>query len=47
MSHVVKMSSICITLSIVATKDFHLEQLDVKTIFFHSDLDEDIYMAQP
>jgi len=25
----------------------HLEQLDVKTVFLHSDLEEDIYMMQP
>ena len=34
-------------LSIMATEDLHLEQLDVKTTFFHGDLDEEIYMAQP
>ena len=41
------MTSIRIVLSLVATKDFHLEQLDVKIAFLHGDLDEDIYMAQP
>ena len=41
------MTSICTVLSIVATKDLHLEQLDVKTTFLHGDLDEEIYMAQP
>ena len=46
-SLVVKMTSICIVLSLVATKDLHLEQLDVKKIFLHGDLDEEIYMAQP
>ncbi|GKE22844.1 retrovirus-related pol polyprotein from transposon TNT 1-94, partial [Tanacetum coccineum] len=34
-------------LSIVTSKDLHLEQLDVKTTFLHSDIDEDIYMTQP
>ena len=34
-------------LSIMATEDFHLEQLDVKTTFLHGYLDEEIYMAQP
>nr|GEW34230.1 zinc finger, CCHC-type [Tanacetum cinerariifolium] len=33
-------------LSIVASDDLHLEQLDVKTTFLHGDLDEDIYMTQ-
>ena len=46
-SPVVKMTSIRTVLSLVATKDLHLEQLDVKTTFLHGDLDEEIYMAQP
>ena len=41
------MTSICTILSIVTTEDLHLEQLDVKTIFLHCDLDEEIYVAQP
>nr|GEV65401.1 cytochrome P450 704C1-like [Tanacetum cinerariifolium] len=36
-----------LVLSIVASEDLHLEQLDVKTTFLHGDLDEDIYMTQP
>jgi len=31
----------------VAQGDFELEQLDVKTIFLHSELEERIYMKQP
>ena len=46
-SPIVKMTSIRTVLSIVATEDFHLEQLDVKIAFLHGDLDEEIYMAQP
>ena len=46
-SLIIKMASIRIVLSIVATKDFHLEQLDVKIDFLHGALDEEIYMAQP
>ena len=46
-SPIVKMTSIRIVLSLVATEDLHLEQLDVETTFLHGDLDEEIYMAQP
>ncbi|KAD4385370.1 hypothetical protein E3N88_25538 [Mikania micrantha] len=44
-SLVVKMTTIRLVLSIVASKNLHLEQIDVKT-FLHGDLDEDIYMVQ-
>ena len=43
-SPVVKMTSIRTILSLVATEDLHLEQLDVKTAFLHRDLEEEIYM---
>nr|GEU70842.1 retrovirus-related Pol polyprotein from transposon TNT 1-94 [Tanacetum cinerariifolium] len=45
-SPVVKMTTIRLVLSIVASEDLHLEQLDVKTAFLYGDLDEDIYMTQ-
>ncbi|GJU72872.1 retrovirus-related pol polyprotein from transposon TNT 1-94 [Tanacetum coccineum] len=41
-----KMTTIRLVLSIVASEDLHIEQLDVKTAFLHGDLDEDIYMTQ-
>ncbi|GJV84977.1 retrovirus-related pol polyprotein from transposon TNT 1-94 [Tanacetum coccineum] len=44
---VVKMTTIKLVLSIVATEDLHIEQLDVKTAFLHGDLDKYIYMTQP
>ena len=44
-SSVVKMSTIRLVLGMVATKNLHLEQLDVKTTFLHDDLEEDIYMS--
>ena len=43
-SLVVKMNSITTILSLVAVEDLHLEQLDVKIIFLHGDLEEQIYM---
>nr|GEV21114.1 retrovirus-related Pol polyprotein from transposon TNT 1-94 [Tanacetum cinerariifolium] len=46
-SPVVKMTTIRLVLSIVASKNLHLEQLDVKTAFLHGDLVENIYMTQP
>jgi hypothetical protein len=46
-SLVVKHSSICALLGIVAMHDLELEQLDVKTAFLHDDLEDEIYMDQP
>lgn len=43
-SPVLKMTSIRTILSLVAVKDLHLEQLDVKTAFLHGDLKEEICM---
>ena len=45
-SPIVKMTSIRIVLSLVATDDLHLEQLDVKTTFLHGDLEEEIYRSR-
>ncbi|RDX79965.1 hypothetical protein CR513_39546, partial [Mucuna pruriens] len=46
-SPVVKMSSIRIVLSLAATFDLEVEQMDVKTTFLHGDLEEEIYMKEP
>ena len=46
-SPVVKLTSIRILLSVVASENLHLEQIDVKTTFLHGDLDKKIYMQQP
>ena len=45
-SPVVKHHSICILLAMVAQYGLILEQLDVKTVFLHGELDEEIYMTQ-
>ena len=44
---VAKYASLRTILSIAATKDWEIYQLDVKTAFLYGDLDEDIYMKQP
>ena len=41
---VVKMASIRIVLSIAASMDLEIKQLDVKMTFLHGELDEEIYM---
>ena len=46
-SPVVKMSSIRTVLSLAATLDLEVEQIDVKTTFLHGNLEEEIYMKQP
>lgn len=45
-SPVVKKSSIRVIFCLIASLDLELEQLDVKTIFLHGDLEEEIYMDQ-
>ena len=45
-SPVVKMSSIRVSLGLVARLNLEVEQLDVKTAFLHGDLEEEIYMQQ-
>ena len=45
-SPVVKLTFIRILLSVVASENLHLEQMDVKIAFLHGDLDKEIYMQQ-
>ncbi|KAL6328683.1 hypothetical protein AAG906_003368 [Vitis piasezkii] len=45
-SLVVKMSSIRVVLGLVANMNLEIEQLDVKIVFLHGDLEEEIYMEQ-
>ena len=44
---VVKHTSIRMLLSIVATQNLELVQMDVKTAFLHGEIEEEIYMKQP
>jgi hypothetical protein len=46
-SPVAKLTSIRFLLSLVATFDLEVEKMDVKTMFLHGDLEEEIYMKQP
>ncbi|GJR52310.1 retrotransposon protein, putative, ty1-copia subclass [Tanacetum coccineum] len=46
-SHVVRHTSIRVILSLTACEDYELEQLDVKTVFLHGNLEETIYTRQP
>ena len=43
---VVKMTSIQTVLSMVASMNLEIEQLDVKITFLHGELEEEIYMQQ-
>ena len=42
----VRHTSIRIVLSLIAYFDMELEQMDVKTSFLHSELEETVYMVQ-
>jgi hypothetical protein len=44
---VAKMDSICLALSIAATKGWEVHQMDMKNSFLHGDLSKEIYMEQP
>ena len=46
-SHVAKVNSIRLLLSVATAFDYEVEQMDVKTTYLHRDLEEDIYMKQP
>ena len=46
-SPVVKNSSAQILLALIAQYELKLDQLDVKIVFLHGDLEEKIYMSQP
>ena len=45
-SLVVRLTTVRVVLAMCATFSLHLEQLDVKTVFLHGELKEEIYMLQ-
>jgi len=45
-SHVSKLASIRLILSIVVAFDFEVEKMDVKITFLHRNLEEEIYMKK-
>ena len=45
-SSIVKMSSIRVLLGLTSSLNLEVQQLNVKTTFFHGDLEEEIYMLQ-
>ena len=45
-SPVVKMTSIIVILGLAVRLNLEVEQMDVKTVFLHGDLEEEIYMEQ-
>ena len=45
-SPIVKMPSIRVVLGLTTSLDLEIEQMDVKTVFLHGDLDKEIYMEQ-
>jgi hypothetical protein len=46
-SPVAKMTTIRAIIAMVATKGWSLHQMDVKNVFLHEDLQEEMYMEQP
>ncbi len=46
-SPVTKMTTIRVIIAMAATKGWSLHQMDVKNVFFHGDLREEVYMEQP
>ena len=46
-SHLEKLTSNRLLLSLVVAFDMKIEQMDLKTTFLHGDLEEEIYMKQP
>lgn len=41
------MTIVCVCLTIVISKNWELHQMDVHNVFFHSNLEEEVYMKLP
>ena len=39
--------TICLIIALVALQGWNLHQMDVKTVFLHSSIKEDVYVEQP
>ena len=46
-SPVAKMTYVRLFISLAATHNWDLHQLDIKNVFLHGDLQEEVYMEQP
>ena len=46
-SPVAKMTSVRVFISLAATHNWNLHQLDINKTFLHGDLQEEVYMEQP
>ena len=46
-SPIAKLTSIQLFISLAATHGWDLHQLDIKNVFLHGDLAEEVYMEQP
>ena len=46
-SPVVKMTSVRLFISLATIYNWDLHQLDIKNVFLHDDLQEEVYMEQP
>ena len=46
-SPVAKLTSVCLFISLAASYDWDLHQLDIRNVFLHGDLQEEVYMEEP
>jgi hypothetical protein len=46
-SQVAKMTTVRVIIATAVTKGWSLHQMDVKNVFFHGDLQDEVYMEQP